>query len=224
MNPPLEPADSSAAEMSAPSASRSTVPSAAVRVPPESSLTTAAWTAPRFAGAPPTDHVSRPASITGTSTTSPSATTSRPRDVRLPVGTVPTAIAPAPAGTGAGTRPNRPATLAPDGHHARSPTSVVIAGTRMERTRNVSMSTPIATATPIWNRIVSGAVTIEPNVPARMMPAEVMTAPVCPDAIRTASRIGRVSCLLADAVHQEDVVVGPERHEQHEQDQRAGTG
>ena len=82
------------------------------------------------------------------------------------------------------------------------------------------MRTPIATATPIWNRIVSGAVTIEPNVPARMRPAEVITAPVCPDAIRTASRIGPGLVLLPDAVHQEDVVVGSERHEEHEQDQR----
>ena len=81
----------------------------------------------------------------------------------------------------------------PDGHQAQSPAIVVIAGTRIERTRKVSISTPSATATPIWNRIISGAVAIDPNVPARIRPADVMTAPVCPDAIRTASRIGRVS-------------------------------
>ena len=34
---------------------------------------------------------------------------------------------------------------------------------------------------------------IDPNVPARIRPADVITAPVCPDATRTASRIGRVS-------------------------------
>ena len=55
------------------------------------------------------------------------------------------------------------------------------------------MSTPIATATPTWNRIISEAVAIDPNVPARIRPADVMTEPVWPDAIRTASRIGRVS-------------------------------
>ena len=96
----------------------------------------------------------------------------------------------------AGRRPcraRRGARAAPDGHQAQSPASVVIAGTRIERTRNVSMSTPIATATPIWNRTISEAVAIEPNVPARIRPADVMTAPVWPDAIRTASRIGRCS-------------------------------
>ena len=55
------------------------------------------------------------------------------------------------------------------------------------------MSTPIATATPTWKRTMSGAVAIDPNVPARMRPADVMTAPVRPDAIRMPSRIGRVS-------------------------------
>ena len=55
------------------------------------------------------------------------------------------------------------------------------------------MSTPIATAVPTWNRMVSGAVTMEPNVPARIRPADVITAPVWPEAIRTASRIGRRS-------------------------------
>ena len=55
------------------------------------------------------------------------------------------------------------------------------------------MSTPIATATPIWNSTTSGAVAIDPKVPARIRPADVMTAPVCPDAIRIPSLIGRCS-------------------------------
>ena len=51
----------------------------------------------------------------------------------------------------------------------------------------------MATATPTWNRTLSDAVAIDPNVPARMRPAEVITAPVWPDAMRIPSLIGRCS-------------------------------
>ena len=53
-----------------------------------------------------------------------------------------------------------------------------MAGTRIERTRNVSISTPTATATPTWKSTISGAVAMDPKVPARISPADVMTAPV----------------------------------------------
>ncbi len=69
----------------------------------------------------------------------------------------------------------------------------MIAGTRIERTRNVSMRTPRATAKPTWKRMTRSAVIIAANVPARMRPAEVMTAPVLPDAMRIPSWISRPS-------------------------------
>ena len=126
-----------------------------------------------------------------------------------------------PTPTGTGHRdgpPRRPGSA--DGHQAQSPAIVVIAGTRIERTRNVSMSTPIATATPTWNRIVSGAVghraegAREDQARGRDDGAGVPGRD--PDRVLHAAGLR----LLADAVHQEDVVVRPERHEEHEHDQR----
>ena len=58
------------------------------------------------------------------------------------------------------------------------------------------------------------------KVPARMMPAEVMTVPVRAEAmVMPVAQVPR-RALLAHAAHEEDVVVGPERHEQHEDDER----
>ncbi len=180
---------SPAASCAARSAPRSTVrsvPSACGTVVPSSRSTTAAGVV-----APPPcicDQTSRPAKVSGTSAARTRATASRGSERRP--GSVAASRTP-PSATATGT--TAPASFAPDGHHARSPTSVVMAGTRIDRTRKVSMRTPIATATPTWNRTMSGAVAMEPKVPARMRPADVMTAPVRPDAMRIPSRIGRVS-------------------------------
>ena len=58
--------------------------------------------------------------------------------------------------------------------------SRVSAVTSTDLTMTVSMSTPIATVTPISVRITSGRVPSVANVPARIRPAEVMTPPVAP--------------------------------------------
>ncbi len=65
-----------------------------------------------------------------------------------------------------------------DGHQMRGPSSNVIAGTRTERTRNVSSSTPTAIVKPISVSATSGSTASVENVPASTMPAEVITAPV----------------------------------------------
>ena len=65
-----------------------------------------------------------------------------------------------------------------DGHHARSPSSEVIAGTIVLRTRNVSISTPSATVKPSSNSSHTGSVVSTMNVPARIRPALVITGPV----------------------------------------------
>ncbi len=52
------------------------------------------------------------------------------------------------------------------------------AGTRIERTMNVSSSTPNATTKPISVRKISGSTPSTENVPASTMPADVMTPPV----------------------------------------------
>ena len=126
-----------------------------------------------------------------------------------------------PAGT---PQPSVRAMDDPDGHQARSPTRVVMAGTRIERTTNVSMRTPIATATPTWNRTVRGAVAMEPKVPARMRPAEVMTAARVPRRDPDPVPDRPMLALLANPAHQEDVVVGAQRHQQHEHHQRQVEG
>ena len=209
----------SAVERSAPAASGAGVPSAPGTVAPSSRSTTAARSDPRLPVDAPSDQVRRPPTIErdgkdeGQADREPPAGPAarrcagragavgherlagggpaRPPPAAVPAPTAARAATPAPTATGRGAP--APANRKPDGHQAQSPAMVVIAGTRIERTRKVSISTPIATATPTWNRIISGAVAIEPNVPARIRPAEVITAPVCPEAIRTASFIGRVS-------------------------------
>ena len=114
-----------------------------------------------------------------------------------------------------------------DGHQFHRPTSVTTAGTISVRVMNVSINTPTATAKPSCNRSWSGSVISAENVPARMIPAEVMTGP------RPCERIaGRLSerCyprLLPDSRHQVDVVVDAQRvqeHEQVERDRRTNTG
>ena len=65
-----------------------------------------------------------------------------------------------------------------DGHQIRGPISNVSAGTSTERTRNVSSRTPKATTKPICVRKMSGRTPSTANMPARTMPAEVMTPPV----------------------------------------------
>ncbi len=54
----------------------------------------------------------------------------------------------------------------------------VSAGTRIDRTTNVSSSTPKATMKPISVRKMSGSTASALNVPASTMPADVITAPV----------------------------------------------
>ncbi len=58
---------------------------------------------------------------------------------------------------------------------------------------NVSMRTPRATAAPTWNRIWTGAVMSAANVPARMIPADVITVPVRAEANRMPSFTPRLS-------------------------------
>src|SRR5215470_14277043 len=69
------------------------------------------------------------------------------------------------------------------GHHIHRPMSRVSAVTSTDLTMTVSMSTPIATVTPISVRITSGRVLSVANVPASMRPAEVMTPPVAPSRV-----------------------------------------
>src|SRR5262245_37854123 len=65
-----------------------------------------------------------------------------------------------------------------DGHQLLSPTTVMIAGTSMLRTMNVSPSTATETTKPIMSSTSSGSIASTANVPARMRPALVITGPV----------------------------------------------
>ena len=65
----------------------------------------------------------------------------------------------------------------------------------------------------------SGSVISTANVPARMMPALVITGPVATSARSTPSR-PVLARLLAHAVHQEDVVVDPQSHQEDEREHR----
>ena len=59
------------------------------------------------------------------------------------------------------------------------------------RTMSVSMSTPMATVRPTCWSTCSGATIMAANVPARMMPAEVMTVPVRAEAMVMPERRSR---------------------------------
>ena len=107
-----------------------------------------------------------------------------------------------------------------DGHQLRSPKSQVSAGTQIERTRNVSSSTPSATAKPIRLRSQLGMIVSTAKVPARIRPALVITGPVAATALTRAFARAVARRLLAHAAHQEDVVVRPESDEEDEDDQR----
>ena len=63
---------------------------------------------------------------------------------------------------------------------------------------------------------VTGSVIRTENVPARMMPALVITGPVAASARSMPSRVPWCARLLAHAAHQEDRVVDPERHQEDE--------
>jgi hypothetical protein len=66
------------------------------------------------------------------------------------------------------------------------------AGTTIDRTTNVSSSTPNPTRTPISARNTSGKAARTENVAARTMPALVMTQPVAPRPVSTQSRWPRL--------------------------------
>jgi len=67
----------------------------------------------------------------------------------------------------------------------------MIAGTMMVRTTNVSSRMPAATMNPRSNTNVIGSVISTENVPARMIPALVMTGPVAASATSVPSRAPR---------------------------------
>ena len=73
------------------------------------------------------------------------------------------------------------------GHQLHSPNITAMLGTRRARTTKVSMSTPSITANPSWKISLSGKVVRTANVPARMIPADVITPPVRPIAVATPS-------------------------------------
>ena len=97
------------------------------------------------------------------------------------------------SGSGSAPPPTRPFALRPEGHQLASPTSSAIAGTMIVRTTKVSSRTPNETAKPRWSRKVTGSEASTAKVPARMIPALVITGPVAASARTTASRVGR-SC------------------------------
>lgn len=70
------------------------------------------------------------------------------------------------------------------GHQFHRPSSSTTAGTISDRTTKVSSSTPTATLKPVWKRSWSGRVISAAKVPARMIPADVITPPVRPSARR----------------------------------------
>jgi hypothetical protein len=92
--------------------------------------------------------------------------------------------------------------------------------TSTDRTISVSSRTPSATANPISANDTTGSVASTANVPASTSPAEVITPPVAPSPMRGAPLGPELLGLLVHPGHQKDVVVDPERHEEHEHDQR----
>ena len=76
-----------------------------------------------------------------------------------------------------------------EGHQVRSPSSNVSAGTRIDRTTRVSRSTPSATVIPSCVRATRGSTASTENVPARTIPAEVITPPVTASPLSIASRV-----------------------------------
>ena len=92
--------------------------------------------------------------------------------------------------------------------------------TRIERTRNVSSSTPNATAKPISARNTIGSTPSTTKVAASTSPAEVITPPVTASPRRMPSRVPCCERLLPHPGHQEDVVVDAQRDQEHEREQR----
>jgi hypothetical protein len=90
-------------------------------------------------------------------------------------------------GGGDGSSPSR--TASRDGHHTRLPIMNVSAGTRIDRTMNVSSSTPNAMMNPISVRNTSGSTASAQNVPASTIPADVITAPVTANPRSIPSRV-----------------------------------
>ena len=197
--------------------------------PPSSSFTTAAVTWLRRAVESESDQVSRPAKTIGTRATSATATASLRRGDDPPAAPSATA-APAGATSGAGTsdagmatvigQAIRPSPRAPNGHQDHSPTSVVIAGTRIERTTKVSISTPTATVAPTWNEHDQRRAGHRPERAGQDEAGrrDDRAGPPGRDPDAVADR--PALALLADPAHQEDVVVGAERDQQHEDHQR----
>ena len=106
-----------------------------------------------------------------------------------------------------------------EGHQIRGPMSNTSAGTSTERTRKVSSSTPKAMMKPISVRNTSGSTARALNMPASTIPAEDDGAGDR-EAAQHADARAVAQGLLAHAGHQEDVVVDPQRHEEHERQQR----
>jgi len=107
-----------------------------------------------------------------------------------------------------------------EGHQTHSPMSSTSARTSRDRTRNVSIRTPIAIVKPISVSATSGSTASVEKVPASTSPAEVITAPghgEAPD--RPGARAAREG-LLAHARHEEDVVVDAQRDQEDEREQR----
>ena len=76
-----------------------------------------------------------------------------------------------------------------DGHQILSPISSTAAGTMIVRTMNVSSRIPSATMKPRSNVNVTGSVIRTEKVPARMIPALVITGPVAASARSIPSRV-----------------------------------
>ncbi len=71
----------------------------------------------------------------------------------------------------------------------RSPISSTAAGTMIVLTTKVSSRMPSATRNPMLKMNQAGSVISTENVPARMMPALVITGPVAPSARSIPSRV-----------------------------------
>jgi hypothetical protein len=76
-----------------------------------------------------------------------------------------------------------------EGHQVLRPTSSTSAGTSTDRTTNVSSSTPKAIVKPIWVMTTSGSTARMLKVPARTIPADVITVPVTARARIVPSRV-----------------------------------
>jgi hypothetical protein len=73
----------------------------------------------------------------------------------------------------------------------RWPSSRIVAGSMMTRTRVESSNTPIARPSPISLIVTTWAEANEPNVPTRISPAAVTTPAVCSRPVATASSLLR---------------------------------